>query len=274
MKQGWISGVLAASLMASGLFAREFQPGEVYHAIQARKVVRVAVAEDYPPLSFNGGERGVEIDWVKRMAEFLGAKAELVPLPLSAFHSALEEGRVDLAVGGYSRDLLRARTIWFSEPYLTTTPGVLVDGRRFPQGRFREKFDQAPVRTLWDLKRFRGIRLAVEKGSTYEQLVAAELPEAERVLVAHREEGIQKVMGDQVDGFVFDALYLDFHRQSHAKVASATLLLQGGERVEKLCVGLPFGDTVLKTQIDVFIAESNRLGIFDRAMREYASKTK
>jgi polar amino acid transport system substrate-binding protein len=269
-----MGAALVAGWMALGLSAREFQPGEVYRSIQAHKVVRIAVAEDYPPLSFNKGERGVEIEWVKRLADFLGAKAELVPLPVSEFHVALEQGRVDLAVGGYSRDLVRARTIWFSEPYLSTTPGVLVDGRRFPQGRFREKMDQVPVRTLWDLKRFRGIRLAVEKGSTYEQLVAAELPEAERVLVGHRAEGVQKVMEDQVDGFVFDALYLDFYRQSHPKAAGATLLLQGGEHAEKLCVGLPFGDTLLKNQIDVFIAESNRLGLLDRAMREYALKTK
>ena len=98
---------------------------DAYGDILKRGTLRVGISKDYPPLNFNAGERGLEIEMARRLAAFLGARLETVPLDVEEYARAIEEKRVDVVIAGFSRNLTRARTIWFSEPYLSVTPGVI-----------------------------------------------------------------------------------------------------------------------------------------------------
>ena len=266
-------GIAAISMVLLLLAAAAaLQPGEAYRDIIQKKALRVAVSMDYPPLNFNAGEKGVEVEMARGLGAFLGVEVRLVPLPVGRFTAALEQREVDAVIAGYSRSLARAKTVWFSEPYLSVTPAVLADSRSIPQTSYGAEFEQPPIRTIWDLKRLTDFRFAVKKGSAYEDLLAAEFPDMARVVVSSNEEGMDLLRKGAVNGFVHDSLFLEYLYGTSAKLRSTYVLLSGGPRIEKICVGLPFGDTVLKQQVDTFIQETLRLGRVEEWLARYSVK--
>ncbi|TFH42959.1 MAG: amino acid ABC transporter substrate-binding protein [Chrysiogenales bacterium] len=245
---------------------------DAYGEIMRRQIIRIGVSKDYPPLNFNAGERGVEMDMARRLADFLGVKLELIPLDVGDYTTAIVDRRVDIVIGGFSRNLSRARRIWFSEPYLAVTPGVLVTLRSIPRTRLGDTFEEPPIRTVWDLAQIPGIKIAVKKGSVYEHLLESEFPSMPRVSVPTNEEGLELLKKGSVNGFIHDSLYLDhiFHTTPGAR--SSYVFLQGGGLLEQICIGLPFGDQVLKTQVDTFIREIIRLGLIDKWLKEHSEE--
>ncbi|MBN1495516.1 MAG: amino acid ABC transporter substrate-binding protein [Spirochaetes bacterium] len=264
--------ILVIPLAGAAGWASGSSQDDVYRSIMEKKRIRIGISKDYAPLNFNGGERGVEIEMARGLGEFMGVRVELVPLEVSQYEGALVKRTVDVVIGGYSRNLARARTVWFSEPYLSVTPGVLADIRALPKTSFGDRFEQKPIATIWDLKRVPGFRFAVKKGSAYEHLLETEFPDMQRTVVATNEEGMALLNKREVDGFVHDSLYLEYYFATSARLRNAFLLLSGGSRIEKICVGLPFGDTVLKNQVDVFIHEIIRLGHIEKWLEEFSKK--
>jgi len=264
--------LLLITMTAATGWASGSRQDDVYRSIMEKKRIRIGISKDYAPLNFNGGERGVEIEMARGLGEFMGVRVELVPLEVGQYEGALVKRTVDVVIGGYSRNLARARTIWFSEPYLTVTPGVLADMRSLPKTSFGDRFEQKPIATIWDLKRVPGFRFAVKKGSAYEHLLETEFPDMPRTVVSTNEEGISLLNKRDVDGFVHDSLFLEYYFANSARLRNAFLLLSGGSRIEKICVGLPFGDAVLKNQVDVFIREKIRLGHIEKWIEEFSKK--
>ncbi|MBN2158952.1 MAG: amino acid ABC transporter substrate-binding protein [Spirochaetes bacterium] len=264
--------ILSVVVGITGSPAAGLQPGDAYRAIKAAKKIRIGVSKDYPPLNFNGGERGVEIEMANQLGDFLGVSVELVPLEVSEYAAAIEKRAVDAVIGGYSRNLARGRTVWFSEPYLSVTPGVLADARSLPKTSFGDTFEQAPFATLWDIKRLPGFRFAVKKGSAYEHILETDFPDNPRRVVASNEAALSLIDKREADGFVHDSLYLEYLYANSAGLRNAYILLGGGNRIERICVGLPFGDTVLKNQVDLFVLEIIRLGHIEKWLERYSKK--
>ncbi|HOD13147.1 MAG TPA: transporter substrate-binding domain-containing protein [Spirochaetota bacterium] len=266
-----ITAALLITLLAiAASQAADIQPGGVYRDIMQSKTLRIGISMDYPPLNFNAGEKGVEIEMARALGEFMGVQVKMVPLPVERYAAALEQREVDLVIAGFSRSLARAKSIWFSEPYLSVTPAILADSRSIPRATYGSEFEQTPMRTIWDLKRLTDFRFAVKKGSAYEGFLKTEFPGMSLVLVASNEEGMELLKNGSVNGFVHDSLYLEHLYGTSAKLRNSYVLLAGGARLEKICMGLPFGDTVLKQQVDIFILEIIRLGLIDRWLTQYS----
>ncbi len=248
--------------------------GGVYSSIMKEKTVRVGISKDYPPLNFNGGARGAEIEMIRRFGDFLGVRVILVPLEVEEYAAAIQARRIDMVIAGFSRNLERGRVIWFSKPYISVTPGVLADSRSIPQTRFGEQFEQAPLSSIWDLTRLPNFRFAVKKGSSYQHLLETTFPDMRRVIVVSNEEGLDLLRKGAVDGFVHDSLYLEYLYGNSAKLRNAYVLLKGGGRFEHLCVGLPFGDVILKNQVDMFIDEITRMGLVEEWLKKYSAESR
>jgi polar amino acid transport system substrate-binding protein len=243
-----------------------------YRTVRERGTVKIGVSEHYPPLNFGNGSRGLEMEMASGLGAFLGVKVQLVPLKLADYVPALEKGEVDLVIAGLSRNLSRAKKIWFSEPYLSITPAALVSKRILPQTRFGDQFEQAPFRTVWDLKRLSGFKCAVKSGSSYVELLEFHFPGITRIVVADNTEGFESITSGAAQGFIHDSLYLHYMYRKNAALGSSFALLAGGENVEEICVGLPFGDTVLKNQVDIFIAEMKRQGHITRWLEKFSGE--
>lgn len=233
---------------------------DVYGKIIAKKEIKIGISQHYPPLNFKGGKRGVEMEMARELGKFLGVKVRMVKLPVSEYVNALQSNRVDIILAGFSRNLKRGRVIWFSKPYVTVTPGVLVRKNALPQQRFGDEFEERAIKTIWDLKNLRRFSFAVKFGSAYIEILREHFPNARRVLVKNDKEGLKVLAEGKVQGFVHDSLYLNYIYGTSASLRGRYNLLSGGKQTEQLCIGLPFGDIVLKNQVNLFIDEMIRTG--------------
>jgi len=242
---------------------------QVYQKIIKSGEVTIGISKHYPPLNFDAGRKGVDIELARELGKFLGAKVRLVPLEVTDYVPSLTNGKIDVLMAGLSRNLPRGKKIWFSEPYITLTPAVLAGKRSLPQTKYGEEFEEAPIKTLWDLERLSRFKYAVKKGSSYEDLLKQKMPGAPVVYYKTNEEGLTLLEKGKVDGLVHDSLYLQHLYNTGSKFRSQYTLLQGGNQVEKICLGLPFGDIILKNQVDIFVLELLRLGVIEVWLEKY-----
>lgn len=244
----------------------------LYKEILSKKLLRIGISIDYPPLNFNKGTKGVEIELAHKLSEFLGIKYTLVPLSVSEYIPAIVNNKVDIVIAGMSRNLERGKTIWFSQPYLVLSPAVLVNKRVLPQTQFGEEFEQAPIKTLWDLKRLPRFTFAVKKGSTYENILQQYFPDSKAIIVSSNQEGLEFLQKGKVQGFIHDSLYLQYIYRNKSHYKGLFKLLSGGKHVEKLSIGLPFGSIILKNQINFFISEMLRQGKIEKWLEKYSGQ--
>lgn len=233
-----------------------------YQKILGSGKIVIGVSVYYPPLSYkeNGEYKGAEIMMGHALADFLGVKAEFVPLPIQEVIPALTTGKIDIMLGGLSRSLTRAKKIWFSRPYLSVSPAVLVGKRYLPQTQFGDVFEEKPFLTIWDLKRLPEFQFGVKKGSVYESLISEEFPSHPKTVFSKSAEALEALKEGKIEGFVHDSIYLDYLYRTDSSWKNGYHLLQGGPRLEQICAGLPFGAVTLKNQVDVFIQEMQRTG--------------
>lgn len=255
-------------LIAAAVVAPAQESNPVYRQVMEKKQLRIGISRNYPPLNFYG-KKGVEIDLARDLGKFLGVEVELTPLALAEYLPALTGKRVDIIIAGLSRSLKRAQTIWFSEPYILITPGVLASASSLPQTRFGDSFEQNPIRTIWDIRAISGFKLAVKEDSAYEDLLLESFPGMPLLKVKTNGDGLHAVLEGKAHGFVHDSLYLQYIHRANPKYRAGFRLLQGGNRHEYLCVGIPFGEVLLKNQIDTFIQELKRRGVIDELLEKY-----
>lgn len=264
---------LSAFLFIPGsIFAGEIvENGSVYNQITSTNEIRVGISRYYPPLRYKLNDRpvGLEIDMAHELAAFLGVKLTLVPLEVTEYTSAIEQRRVDIVLAGMSKSLTRAKDIWFSKAYLEITPAVLADKRKLPQRKFGEQFEETPIKTLKDLKRLPGFHFGVKEGSAYLPILEKYLPGKKRTVVNGNAEGFGLLYRGEIDGMVHDSLFLDdlVKRKPHLK--SRYVILKGGNRVEKIAAGLPFGDLIFLHQVNTFIDEIVRTGKITQWLNEH-----
>jgi len=103
-------------------------------AITTRGTLRVAYMPDRLPFTYRnsaGIAVGYDIDLAQRLAESLGVKLVLVRIDWPEVVSGLNEGRLDMAVGGIAITPTRAQEVTFSRTYFDHSVGfVLLDHMR------------------------------------------------------------------------------------------------------------------------------------------------
>jgi ABC-type amino acid transport substrate-binding protein len=269
MKKLFFNTLFLLVFLNGSIFPEIIENGERYKSITTNKILKVGISKHYPPLNFKSGSRGLEINMAKKLGKFLNVKVKFIPLPVSEYINALKTNKVDILISGLSRNLKRANFLWFSTPYITITPAVLVRKNILPQTKFGDEFEKAPIKTLWNLRQSSRFKLAVKKGSSYIQILNDKFPSMKQIIVKTNKEGLNKLLKGRVDGFIHDSLFLDYMYRNNIKLRNKYKLLQGGNLVEKICIGLPFGDSILKNQIDLFILEIIRQGYIDEWLKNY-----
>ena len=234
-----------------------------FKKINKQKKITIAVSNHYPPLGFQG--KGVEFDMARSLAEFLDVRVKIVPHEIGDAIRSVEKNEVDISISGLSCSLERAKRIWFSEPYLSVHPAALVKKRLLPRKQFGEIFEDRSIKDLSDINRLSGVKLLVQKKSVYENL----FPRLERLLFEGMSRGFQMLFNGQGNVLLHDSLYLRYRLKHEAKVRHDHTLLLERSYLEHLCIALPFGDIILKNQVDIWVKEKKRKNIFQKWVDHY-----
>ncbi|MDH4201008.1 MAG: transporter substrate-binding domain-containing protein [Spirochaetia bacterium] len=254
------------------LLATGAQPQNIYNKIILQKTMAIGISQNYPPLNIldkNGQRNGIELEMIQSLAAFLDVKPVLVPLNVQDYVKALEEGRVQLIIAGMSRDLERSKKIWFSAPYLSIYPAALVDNRLIRSTKFGQDIEELPVENLRDLNKAGKLSFIVKEGSIYESLIKNEFNSNKFIRVSSNEEGLEFLNDFKANAFLHDSLYLEYLLKENPGLRKSFTLMRTLNRDEYLCVGIPFGEIILKNQIDAWIAEIIRTKKINQWVDQY-----
>ncbi len=165
-------------------------------AIQARGTLRVGYPSDRLPWAFRNAEGrlvGFDIDLAHLLAADLGVGLEFVNLEPAQMPQFLDDGRVDIVVGGLAVTPERALRMRFTAPYMDGTLAFVV--------RDHERRRFATVRML---RQAGALRVATAGLSHYDNLVRAALPDVQLIRIESPRDFFEAPEG-QYDALLFSA---------------------------------------------------------------------
>ncbi|MDT5079736.1 MAG: cyclohexadienyl dehydratase [Mycobacterium sp.] len=158
-------------------------------------VVRVCSTGDYRPFTYRDAQgrwSGMDVDLAGDLAAQLGVKLDLVPTTWSALMKDLDS-RCDLAMGGITNTLERAKQARFSAPYLRDGKAAAV-----------RCADTAKYRSLADIDQ-PGVRVVVNPGGTNADFDKATLKHATIIEYPDNNSIFEQLTNGKDDAMITDA---------------------------------------------------------------------
>ena len=217
----------------------EFAADTTMGEIQEAGTITIGVKFDVPPFGLNnpqsGEVEGFDVDLGNYIADRLGVEAEFVEANSDNRIPLLVDGSIDLILSTMTITEERDLEIDFSEPYYVANGDVLV-----PAG--------SEIASLEDLS---GQTVCTALGSTYQETIKSEVPDAQLKLVDRYSECLELIQTDAVDAVSTDNVIL-----TGMVIQDDTLeLLDLDFTTEPYGVGISDGDTEMKEFVDESVAE-------------------
>lgn len=245
----WLSLILTVAALSLGCSKRKADPTLV-----------VGMELKYPPFEMtdpSGQPMGVSVDLARALGEFLHRPVRIENMPFEGLIPSLKTGKIDLILSSMTATPERAKSIAFSEPYLTTGLALLVPAT-------------SAVRQIGDLNRA-GRVVAVKQGTTGQLFADANLPEAKVLVLAEETACVLEVAQGKADAFIYDQMSVF---QNAKKFPGQTRAVLAPFRQESWAVGLRQGDDELREKVNAFIADFREKGGFERLGDKYLSAQK
>ncbi|MDD3790800.1 MAG: transporter substrate-binding domain-containing protein [Sphaerochaetaceae bacterium] len=247
MKKGMLIGLvvvlLVTAISCGGGASKGSATGESVNRLQTiidRGVLRAGVALNGPPIGGRddkGQPYGYDVDFAQKFADTLGVKLEITDVDGETRIPALTSGRVDIVFANITGNLERAKSVDFSIPYLHCGIKMMVNkGSSF--------------KTVEDLDK-PGVKVAVARGTTGEDLVLKYAPNAEIVYVTNFTDQTLLMKQGKADATFEDSTLIDFTAgQSNGELIALPHLYTS----DPICIGLPKGDLEYVRYVDMFVS--------------------
>ncbi|MGD0812509.1 MAG: transporter substrate-binding domain-containing protein [Verrucomicrobiota bacterium] len=214
----------------------------------------------YPPFEMidtQGRPAGVSVDLARALGQYLDRELEIANIPFDGLIPSLQTHKIDLIISSMTATPERAKSIAFSDPYLTTGLCLLV-GKSSPIQSIAEA-DQ-PGRTI-----------VVKRGTTGHIYAADHIKKA-RLLVVDKEDAcVLEVVQGKADAFIYDQIstYENWRRNPE----TTRPLLKPFQR-ESWAAGLRPGDAELLTKVNHFFKDYKARGGFEQLGDRYLKDQK
>lgn len=236
-------------------------------AIVSAETLRVGMECTYAPFNYrtaNGELTGYDVDVAKGVAEIIGADLEYVCQQWDGMIPALLANKFDLIVASMSITNSRLEKIDFSGPY------------RDSVGRMVGKTDME--KALFDangkpiVENFAGLRIGLERASTYESWFNATLPDSDIVLYDGAEPLYLDLVNGRVDAIMTNPMKAHLRFLATDDGSGFEFVSPAISEVEYFGVGVGIGlrqdQLELKARLDAAIKQL----INDGKLTEYALK--
>ena len=252
MSKGIYWLVLFAVLLALPLLAAS--------PVSAAKPLVIGMELAYPPFEMTdtrGNPDGVSVQLAKELGKALGRPVEIRNMAFDGLIPALKTGKIDLIISSMTATTERARSIDFSDPYLTTGLCLLVR-------------KSLPVNTIAELDQ-PGRTIAVKKGTTGHSYAAANLKNASLLVLDKEAAAVLEVVQGKADAFIYDQMSTYKNYQRNKETTRAILK---PFQTESWAIGIRKGNDELRGKINRFLADFRRSGGFDRLGDRYLKEEK
>jgi glutamate transport system substrate-binding protein len=236
--------------------AEQFEPSTTLGKIQEKGEITIGVKFDVPPFGFQNPEsnevEGFDVDLGKAVADKLGVEPKFVEAISDNRIPFLQDGTTDLILSTMTINAERDQEIDFSEPYYIAGGRVLV----------REGSDIQGVQDLG------GSRVCTARGSTYQESIKQQTPDAQLRLVDTYSECFELIQNEAVDAVSTDNVIL-----TGMIVQDPSLLMVGEEyTTEPYGAGIVQGDTEFKEFVDGVITEYKEDGRWEEAYQKWVGQ--
>jgi glutamate transport system substrate-binding protein len=220
--------------------AEKFPADTTMGKIQEAGEIKIGVKYDVPPFGFKNPQtdeiEGFDVDFGKAIAAKLGVKPNFIEAISDNRIPFLQDGTVDLVLSTMTINAERAQEIGFSEPYYIARGRILV-----PQ--------DSDIEGVGDLA---GKKVCTALGSTYEETLKEQAPDADLRLVDSYSECLELVQNGAVDAVSTDDVIL-----TGMIIQDDSLKLTKGDPLttEPYGAGLPKDDAEFKEFVDGVLEE-------------------
>ena len=237
--------------------AQKFPADTTMGKIQAKGEIAIGVKYDVPPFGFknpqSGDIEGFDIDVGNAIADKLGVKPKFIEAISDNRIPFLQNNTADLILSTMTINKERDMEIDFSEPYYVARGRVLV-----PQ--------DSEITGVADLKK--GTSVCTALGSTYEENLKKQAPDAERKLVDSYSECLELIQNGAVDAVSTDDVIL-----TGMIIQDDSLKLVGDElTTEPYGAGIKDGDAEFKEFVDGVIGEFKSDGRWKKTHEKWVSQ--
>jgi glutamate transport system substrate-binding protein len=176
--------------------AEQFPADTTMGRLQEAGEIKIGVKYDVPPFGFKnpqtGAVEGFDVDLGKAIAEELGVEANLVEAISDNRIPFIQDGTVDLVLSTMTINAERAAEIGFSNPYFIAKGRILVP-------------KDSDIQGIDDLG---GRKVCTALGSTYEETLKTQAPDADLRLVDAYSECLELLQNGAVDAISTDDVIL------------------------------------------------------------------
>ncbi|MGM0123859.1 polar amino acid transport system substrate-binding protein [Enterococcus sp. AZ194] len=228
-------------------------------AIKKAGVLKVGTSADFAPFEFHkmvdGKDEivGADVDMVKKIAEELGVKVEFIDMEFSAVLTALQQGKIDIAISGISATEERQKTFDFSVNYYNPPQKVMINKKNADAYTSIDSLSKKKV--------------GAQKGSIQESVVKEQIGDAQIVSVAKVPNLVIELNQGSIDALVVEETIGAAYIAQNADLMFADIDLVSNED-EAYAIALPKGSTELKTELDKILEGL----IKDGTVEEYVQK--
>ena len=172
-------------LFAVGLFIT-YKPKST--SVDTSLVLKVGTNSEYPPFSFKDGDtlKGFDIDLIYEVANRMDATIAMSDMPFDALIPALQLGSIQVVAAGLTRTDERAQRMFFTKPYITGDPLLIIS------------LKTNPLTTLAELT---GKMVVVNEGYTADAYMSG-IQDPELIRLATPAEAILALQSGRADAFV------------------------------------------------------------------------
>ena len=238
--------VAAMVMAATAALSAQAQAGEVLQRVLSSGKLRASVMASLPPyanMNPSGQLEGYDIDMVKGLAAALKVQAEFIVVDSAGRVAALQTGKSDITMSGMARNITRAMTIAFSDPYLIVPGRVLVKAN-------------SPLKNIDEVDDPK-VKMSMNRGGNSEPILAARFPKTQRLLFNANADCLNALMSDQVDAMAQDFFYLT---EQMNKRPGMFRVLEGNYSRQENSAGLPTGDADWVRVVNLYLSEMNTSG--------------
>jgi glutamate transport system substrate-binding protein len=235
---------------------KQYPANSTLGKIQDAGEITIGVKYDVPPFGFenpqSGEIEGFDVDMGRYIAEELGVEPKFVEAISDNRIPFLERGTVDLILSTMTINQERDMEIDFSEPYYVAQGRILV-----PKG--------SDIKGVDDLA---GKRVCTALGSTYEETIREEAPDADLKLVDTYSECLELLQNKAIDAISTDDVIL-----TGMIIQDDTLEMVGDKlTTEPYGVGIKDGDKQMKTFVDGVLAGVEEDGRWEDTYQEWVGQ--
>ena len=205
--------VLASACSSTTSSTTTAQPTAGLQQVLQRGTVRVCSTGDYRPFTYRdaaGNWSGLDIDMANDMAARLGVRLEVVPTTWANLVGDLDT-KCDVAMGGISITLKRAKQALYSAPYLRDGKAAIV-----------RCADASKFQTLGDVDR-PGVRVVVNPGGTNADFDRERLHEAQIVTYPDNNTIFGQLASHAADVMITDASEIRWEARQDPQLCGQSL---------------------------------------------------